>query len=47
MGKIYCPQCNELAFSRISYDNWWCEFCHYSKGDRNNKIETKGDKINA
>ena len=42
MGKIRCPKCNDLAFSRISYDRWWCEFCHFTKDNKNKTNEIKG-----
>lgn len=40
---IRCPVCDEMTFSRIAYDKWYCSFCLFEKNNRNKKIQLKSD----
>lgn len=42
---IRCPACNEMTFSRVSYDKWLCTFCNFDKNNRNQKIQLRSDPI--
>lgn len=41
IDMIRCPKCNELAFERLTYDQWKCTFCLFTKNNKAKKIELK------